>query len=126
MSLRPETVAKSGVRVDEAPARQRRFQLHAELVHVYVDRAISWSELSSPHRGGELLPGNDLVGAAGKLGKHAQFDQRQGERVAVDSRQVLLGHNHERSCGKYLVLARRESRHTRMLRPCYPEEVNKW
>jgi len=64
--------------MDEAVARQRRFELHAQLVHVDVDRAVAVAQLPAPDLRVQVGPRDDPVRAARQ--RDEQLELADGKR----------------------------------------------
>ena len=92
-----EAVAEPDVRVDEAVARQRRLELHAQLVHVDVDRAVALAKGSAPYQAVQVLPSHDPAAAARERHEQAELAHRQAQRGAAGEREPLRGVDLERA-----------------------------
>src|SRR5438876_447553 len=66
--------------MDEAPARQRLLELHAQLAHVDVDAAIAAAHGPAPDRAKEILARDDPVLAAREL----LLAEHEGDRITHD------------------------------------------
>jgi hypothetical protein len=104
--LRLEAVTEAGVRVDEAPARQRVAELGTQLVDVDVDRAVVGSQRSAPDGLVELITIDNPSFAADEGGEQLKLAKRESESPTCGYGPMLLGPDLQLSCPEDLAIAR--------------------